>query len=182
MKKILLTSLAVAMLTFGAEARPTGLYLGGYFQTGSSNNFWFGNEDVFDNINLVATAGYSFRNGLRLEADFFQMDLTSPVGDAGSSFGLGMARALYDIRIDKMFIPYVGIGVGRAGLGNGVDIYRERFNMGGSLVAGLSVHLTDEVALDFQYSRLMFTVYNEWLGGRVRGGANDFRAGLRYHF
>jgi opacity protein-like surface antigen len=168
MKKILLTSFAALMFTASADA---GFYIGGYARTGDMVG------EFFDVIALDATVGYRFNNGLRLEADVLSIMMEPGFGDF--EIGAGMVRALYDIKVNDKFVPYVGIGVAPMGMGTGWDGMTEEISFNGSLVAGISFNIDKSVALDLQYSRLIAFGVGD---GSWDTGANEVRAGLRYAF
>jgi len=176
MKKLLLTSFAALMFTASADA---GFYVAGYLR--GNDSVAQDNMDVFNNIAVDATVGYSFKNGLRLEADFFSMQLDGRFGDM--NLGLGMARALYDIRINDKFVPYFGIGIGQSAgfpIQTGWQGQVDSFTFGGSLVAGVAFYLDRNLALDLQYSRFMgFTIGDN---NDINMAGNEVRLGMRYHF
>jgi len=182
MKKLILTSFAALMFTAAADA---SFYISGYVRTGSNEDVntvsaGYTNQTLFDITALDATVGYSFKNGLRLEADVFSMNLDPNFGNF--SFNLGMARALYDIKVNDKIVPYFGVGIGQAGWESVGTV--ESLGFMGSLVGGVAFYVADNVAIDLQYSRLMTATLLSGNSQTVNysDGANEVRLGMRYHF
>jgi opacity protein-like surface antigen len=173
-----------------ATAANAGAYIGGSFNTNMNEKFTYDGKsydgpkvEFFDNIDLAVFLGYKLENGLRLEADFMRSALHRKDVDFADSFdvefGLGQARALYDIKTNGKFTPYIGVGVDNLLIEKG---YR---SFDGALVAGLQFALDAKVSLDLQYqlglgyeSKWQNQPGNEWWGDMF----SVVKLGLGYKF
>ena len=130
MRRALLTATILA-LPFVAQAQPvTGLYVG----AGAGGNFKQPEKiEIIDQSSghagsvarakfhvspggaVVASVGYGFGNGLRIEAEGdYRYNKTRQAGSnaAAETFG-GMANALFDFDIGSRYVwPYAGLGAG----------------------------------------------------------------------
>ena len=185
--KFIISLFIIHYSLFIGEAKG-GAYITGFARTSSDQ---YGMHDgitvpsldrhsLFDRIGGVATIGYAFENGIRLEADFFSVDWNRKEAgrdQLGLDFGVGMTRLLYDVRLFDRFVPYFGLGVDMVGMrGNGF------FDLG--LVGGVTYKLSDKFALDLQYSRIYTNFFAELngVGSHYRSWSNEVRTGIRYAF
>jgi opacity protein-like surface antigen len=177
-----------------ASAADSGFYLGGYLRTGESKEGSlaapiqdrYAGQELFDTFAVDFTVGYRFDFGLRAEADFFELQCKNPQELASFNLGSGTLRALYDIPVHDLIVPYAGVGLNTFNWserkeGSPPKKADSRFNIACSLVAGVSVNVIEKVMVDLQYSRLLVSTYYT-NAGRYDDGANEIRLGARYHF
>ncbi len=178
MKKISLSALfltavlAVAPVS-QAYADPTpGWYagLGAILNdTQDANAHYPGNQNVVQyNLGWGAegSAGYAFKNGVRLEGEVAHIRAGVDKITSGGSGGSGtladtdfFANAFYDFKTGTMWTPYIGGGAGMAvsdansmgNLGNGLSMNDEQIVFAYQAIAGVSAQVTQHWAITADY-------------------------------
>jgi OmpA-OmpF porin, OOP family len=129
--RIALLSTSILAASFAVHAQPVdGLYIGAgaganILQTEAIHNVPIAGSNLQFNAGpvVVASAGYGFGNGLRVELQGAYYDNGMRQLKTGRAFGATstkgneykegvFANVLYDIPLDLPVIPYVGVGVG----------------------------------------------------------------------
>jgi outer membrane autotransporter protein len=196
------TAILTVLLTSTTRAEDTnsnsqGFYAGvraGY-GTYSRDDYKSGNinleTDFKGGFSGSAVAGYSFANGLRPELEAFyqknNLDTLKVNGvgvDAsldGKTYGL-IANALYDIKMNSSFTPYVGAGLGY-GFSKGSKTQVSGINIEdikneapiGQLRAGVGYRISSKWIADVGYT------HRHWFDSDS-AKSNIVQAGLRYQF
>ena len=146
----------------------------------------------------LASGGYKFESGLRLEAELGYRD--SDVDEVGGVDGDGdvsaislMGNALYDFDLGSPITPYIGIGLGIAQVdfdgvspvgGSAVDDDDTSIAYQG--IAGASLRLTDQLdlTLDYRYFAAPDVELSLNSGGRADSSykSHNIMLGLRFSF
>lgn len=147
---------------------------------------------------VAASAGYGFDNGLRAEAEFAYrwngLDEVSGSNASGDVTALsGMLNALYDVKTDTAFTPYLGAGAGAVRVvaddvspvaGTRIDDNDIALAMQG--IAGLSYRVDDQWSLtaDYQYFAAPEVNFRTDSGIDIESeySAHTFRIGFRFDF
>ena len=199
MRKLLLCFITMMLVT-AADAR---IYITGFMTTITDSERQFRPDDnpfgitgwqtidfqinPGDLVIAKLAIGYEFNFGMRVEADVFTSALRNTFTTSYGNFNLGIesVRVLYDISTGTRFVPYFG-----AGIWNMKYMAERMENYSFSAILGLSVRLTDNMALDMQYERnwmrndshTIEVAPNVPLNGTLRNGRNFWKTGLRYYF
>ena len=192
LKKILLTTSLIALTASAAVASDsflTGAYAkieAGYASTnlssitskniGSKAVFGFGvGASLTDDIRgeLVLSLGNDIKLGSK--SDYVKFKPTTL-----------MLSAYYDIKLDDMFTPYVGVGAGVSRIkttvsANNVAKSSSENKLSYQLSAGTAVKLTEAATIDLGYK---FTHYGaiKNISAKLKLKSHSFLVGLRYSF
>jgi len=203
----LLTSTILAfsflpILSYSAQAGD-GLYVGAGLGLSSSPDVTAsgtsGGKVVFDNSTMgAAVVGYDYGTNWRAEAEISRRaaGLKSVAATAASGEALAtslMVNAIYDLDVDSVVKPYVGVGVGLADVNikNGTPFGGSSINKSDSVTAaqgivGASYAMNDKIDLfgDYRYYKTAKADFTTAVGTKT---SMDFTAhsamvGLRFSF
>ena len=209
MKKQKMVAAAVLAVTLAlgagtasaAEGRPyVGVAAGVAILEDSTLSDRTGSVSVTYNPGFVlnGTAGYEFKNGLRVEGEFnyrrAEMDRVS-VGNIGAAisstaWSIGMmANGYYDFRNSSVVTPYLGAGIGFVNVNvgdgsiNGIRVWSKADDtvFAYQVAVGAALDMTRQAALDIGY-RYFGTDDPRFDTAKGTYTSHNIMLGLRYRF
>lgn len=154
-------------------------------------------EDI--NLDVLASGGYAWNTGWRLEGEYFHnqinvnnIDRTPGAGGHVSNNAL-FANVLYDFKSSARYTPYVGVGVGPdwanvSSVGSTTFGYLRGETLVGAYqgIAGISAQLDPNwaVTADYRYIGTFDPKVDSTAGGRGRmdNASHNLILGVRYSF